>query len=107
MKLHQLPLKLNMKAMFLKEGSLWVKAFETRTGLCMMYSLDKTQHGDLHHMSISRRDRYPQWDEIVEAKQILMGDVDTMMIIPKKRDYVNVHTNCFYVWETPEDWNVL
>lgn len=107
MKLDQLPVPDRFKELILKEGSLWVKRFVSNSGLRLLYSLDKTQHGDLHHLSISRSDRYPDWDEIVRAKEEIMGDVDTMMIIPKRRDYINLSKNCFHIWETPETWNVF
>lgn len=106
MKIKQYPIPPILKVMLLEEGSDWVKTFSSNTGLKMIYSLDQTQHGKLHHLSISRENRYPDWDDIVKSKEEIMGDIDTMMIIPKKEDYVNISKNCFHVWETPEEWNV-
>ena len=62
--------------------------------------------GWLKHISVSRHDRYPSWKEILEVKQQLFGDVDCMMIMPKKEDYVSVHPNCFHIWKTPQDWGI-
>ncbi len=107
MKLKQIPIKDGVKDMFIREGSIWVKAFANTEGLCAMYSLDQTgKHGNLHHLSVSRREKYPEWDEIREAKEEIMGDMDVMMILPKKANYVNVHTNCFHLWETPDSWEL-
>lgn len=70
-------------------------------------SQDKTpKWGWLKHISISCQYRYPTWEEILEAKEHFFGDMDTMMIIPKKADYVNVHPNCFHIWQTPQEWGL-
>ena len=84
------------------------KAYVTRYGLSIIASEDVTpKWGKLMHVSISRRDRYPSWDEIVEVKIHFYGDhKDTMMVIPKRSDYVNVHENCFHLWECPESWDL-
>lgn len=51
------------------------------------------------HLSISHPNRYPTWDEILDARNTLMpSDRDGYMIMPKKGLYVNVHPNCFHVW---------
>ena len=106
MKIKQIPVNDQLKEMFTREGSLWVKSFISNTGLAMLYSLDKTHHGTLHHLSISREKQYPDWDDIVQTKEVIMGDIDTMMIIPKRIDYINVMNYCFHIWETPEEWNI-
>ena len=105
-KFRQIPMPDNLYAAMLKEGSLWVKHFVSNDGFSVLYSLDRTQHGTLHHMSVSRKDRHPNWIEISQAKEVIMGDIDVMMILPKKIDYVNVDKNCFHLWETPVEWNV-
>lgn len=52
------------------------------------------------HMSISRNDRYPNWNEIRDARYELVPDDVTMaMLLPPKSDYVNIHTNCFHLHE--------
>jgi hypothetical protein len=96
-----------LKAALLGEGSISCEAYQSDTGLSIMYSVDKTQHGVLKHLSISRRDRYPGWDEMLEVKNHFFGDIDAMMVMPKKRDYVNISKNCFHIWETPTSWDVL
>lgn len=54
------------------------------------------------HLSISRPDHYPEWDEIVAAWYGLVPDASTregMLVLPKLQDYINVHENCFHVHE--------
>lgn len=84
------------------------KAFKTKDGLAIIASTDNTpKWGDLLHVSISRLDKYPSWDEIVQVKLQFFGDrKDAMMLIPKRTDYVNVHENCFHLWECPEEWGL-
>jgi hypothetical protein len=54
------------------------------------------------HMSISRDDRYPDWDEIVAAWYSLVPDAmnrEGVMHLPPLRDYINVHEFCFQIHE--------
>lgn len=52
------------------------------------------------HMSISTRTRYPEWDEIRDARYALIPDDITMgMLLPPKSEYVNLHQNCFHLHE--------
>jgi hypothetical protein len=88
-------------------GSREVRQYATVDGLAVIASVDPTPHGDLRHVSISRCDRYPSWDEIRAVREALVPmDVDVMMMLPRKADYVNVHPNCFHLWQTPKDWRV-
>ena len=85
------------------------ESFQTKDGLSIIKSIDKTpKWGELLHVSMSRPDRYPSWNEIIEVKLHFFGDLkDSMMVIPKRTDYVNVHKNCFHLWECPESWDLI
>lgn len=57
------------------------------------------------HMSISREDRYPGWDEIVAAWYSLIPGAmnrEGVMHLPPLRDYINIHEFCFQVHELME-----
>lgn len=60
-------------------------------------------HNDLGwHLSISRPDRYPSWDEVAGAWYALVPDADNRtgaMILPPRAEYVNIHNCCFQVHE--------
>lgn len=57
-------------------------------------------HKDGWHLSISHRDRYPTWDEIKDARYALLpNDAMIAMMLPPKDEYVNLHPNCFHLWE--------
>ena len=91
----------------LKMDSRNVEVFETEDGIGIISSEDNTpKWGWLKHVSISRQDRYPDWNEILEIKELLFGDTCVMMIMPKKKYYVNIHPNCFHLWLTPEPWDI-
>ncbi|KKL90603.1 hypothetical protein LCGC14_1903060 [marine sediment metagenome] len=52
------------------------------------------------HLSIAHPSRYPTLDEIRDARyKFLSNDLHVAMIYPPKEEYVNVHNNCFHLWE--------
>jgi hypothetical protein len=54
------------------------------------------------HLSISREDRHPSWDEIKTARYRLLGpDLTMAMILPKAERYVNVpmQDHVFQLWQ--------
>lgn len=52
------------------------------------------------HLSISRQDRYPNWEEIKVARyKYLPQEITMAMILPPPEQYVNVHPNCFHLHE--------
>ena len=57
----------------------------------------------LLHMSLSHPHRQPTWDEIKEVRYALLPDEKTFaVLLPPKSQYVNLHENCFHLWEVPE-----
>lgn len=53
-----------------------------------------------YHMSIAHTKRYPTWDEIKKARYMYCPSNITMaMMLPPLEEYVNVHKNCFHLWE--------
>lgn len=52
------------------------------------------------HLSISHQSRYPTWDEIRDACWELIPDGVTMaQLVSPKREHVNLHPNCFHLWQ--------
>lgn len=84
------------------------RAFEGKNGIIIIASVDKhPDFGEILHVSISKENEYPTWSDIIETKLHFFGDrKDVMMVIPKREDYVNIHNNCFHLWECPQDWNM-
>lgn len=68
-----------------------------RFGECLVI-VGKSEDG--YHMSISHPNRYPTWDEIKEARyRFAPDDVTMAMLLPPKEEYVNIHENCFHLWQ--------
>lgn len=68
-------------------------------GLNVLRSLAETENGEKWiHVSLSRRDRMPEWVEIRKVKDHFLGDIEAYQVLPKKQDYVNVHNFCLHLW---------
>lgn len=51
------------------------------------------------HISVSHPTRYPTWDELVAVKRAFAPNLELAIYLPRDEDYVNVHENCFHMWE--------
>ena len=84
-------------------SSEWVQISEApRIGLPEMLAETAWRKGDLTaivsldggkwHLSIAHPTRYPTWDEIKEVRyRFLPDELYMAIILPPKREYVNVH----------------
>lgn len=71
--------------------------------LFILVGHEETEHGMRWHLSISHPTSYPKWDEIKEARMRYVPHSVTMaMFLPGEQSYVNIHPNCFHLWETKE-----
>jgi len=51
------------------------------------------------HVSVSRRDRCPTWDEMCQIKSMFWDDGDCVIQFhPPKSEYVNNHPFCLHLW---------
>lgn len=51
------------------------------------------------HVSVSRRDRCPTWDEMCLVKSIFWDEDDCVIQYhPPRSEYVNNHPNCLHLW---------
>lgn len=51
------------------------------------------------HVSVSRRDRCPTWEEMCAVKALFWDDDDCVVQYhPRKSEYVNNHPNCLHLW---------
>jgi hypothetical protein len=70
-----------------------------RMGRCQIIV---SQKDDGWHLSISRTDRLPSWEELRDARYELVPDGVTMaMLLPPRSQYVNVHDYCLHLYEVP------
>ena len=52
------------------------------------------------HLSIAHPTRYPTYEEIKEARyKFLPNETTVAMLFPPKEEFVNLHSNCFHLWE--------
>jgi hypothetical protein len=71
-------------------------------GCKVLVSREDTGHGPKWHLSISRAERYPGWDEIKDARySLLPHELTFAMLLPPPDEYVNTHPNCFHLHEIP------
>jgi hypothetical protein len=55
------------------------------------------------HVSVSREDRCPTWDEMCQVKALFWSDEDCVIQYhPPKSEYVNQHPFCLHLWRPME-----
>lgn len=77
-----------------------MRAWRHRTALQVIISKSKTRdEREWWHVSISRPDRMPTWQELCKVrKDFFTEDVEFYQVLPRRQDYVNVHTFCLHIW---------
>jgi len=71
-----------------------------RLGECLVF-VGVSEDG--WHLSISHPSRYPTWDEIKAARyQLTPHNITMAMILPPPNEYVNIHENCFHLWQVED-----
>lgn len=51
------------------------------------------------HVSFSRKDRIPTYEEMCEVKEIFVGAEKTAYhVFPPRSKHVNIHANCIHLW---------
>jgi len=66
------------------------------------------QENGLWHLSISNADHYPEWDIIRDARySFCPEDITMAMLLPPKSEYVNLHSNCFHLWQLREESKIV
>ena len=64
------------------------------------------RHGDRRwiHISCSRHDRLPSWDDLKLAKRVLAGpERQAIQVIPRESEYVNFHPHCLHLFVCVDD----
>ena len=53
------------------------------------------------HVSIAHSQRYPTWDEILAVRAwAFPPETEVVMVLARASEYVNLHNNCFHLWES-------
>jgi len=55
---------------------------------------------DWEHVSVSRTDRCPTWEEMCFVKELFWSGSETVVQFhPRKSEYVNTHPYCLHMWK--------
>lgn len=54
------------------------------------------------HLSCSAPGRTPFWNELKEAKEVLLGDRRAVMVLPPKAEYVNINPHVLHLYAPVE-----
>ncbi|MDS6237441.1 DUF1827 family protein, partial [Clostridioides difficile] len=83
-----------------KLGAKNVKIYNMDTGSNVIYSVENGKE----HLTISNEKRFPNWNEIKYVRYKLMKPNKTIVqILPPKEEYINLHENCFHLWEIEDN----
>lgn len=83
------------------------KAFQ-RGPLRVIFSSENHGGRMVRHVSVSRDDRYPSWDEIKNVRAAFFEDSQYVaQFLPPAEQFVNLHNFCFHLWAKAngEDWS--
>lgn len=77
------------------------RAYVSTLGLQALISIDDFRPdpaGVWLHLSVSRPNMLPSWDELKRAKAVFMGDRLAIQILPPRAAYLNVHNFCLHLF---------
>jgi hypothetical protein len=102
-RLEEIPPRAEDQARYINEVNSYLRIY--RYGAC---GVIVTKEYGKWHISVSRPDRLPSWDEIRDVRYAIAPDDVTMaMILPPKSSYINIHPNCLHLWEmAPSDFEI-
>lgn len=73
---------------------------DSRSGLRIVASYG----GGWDHVSVSRKDRTPTWEEMTAIKDLLFDPEDCVFQYhPPKSKYVNHHPHCLHLWRSQRE----
>lgn len=70
----------------------------TYKGLRVLASAVKYHGWEWLHVSFSRPNRIPSYEEVQLVKENFFGDRKAIMVFPTKEHYVNTHKYCLHLW---------
>lgn len=69
-------------------------------GLAVILDETTIDGKEWRHLSVSRRSRTPNYEEVDRVRRTFLGeDAVTMHIWPPKAEYVNLHPHCLHLWQ--------
>lgn len=86
------------------DNNIGAHAWQHPNGLRVVISLDELDRDELWlHLSVSRSDRLPSWEDLKFVKDALIGrNHEAIQVLPKDSEYVNIHRFCLHLWSREE-----
>lgn len=74
-------------------------AYAHRSGLRVIVSTADYPDGrEWMHVSVSRKDRLPSWDDLQFVKHVFVGERYAYQVFPPSDRHINIHEFCFHLW---------
>lgn len=71
-----------------------------RSRMTVLRSLTQMQNGDVFiHISAAHHADQVTWDDLVKVKREFLNHEPAYHVIVSEKDHVNVHWNCFHLWQ--------
>lgn len=81
----------------------YIKAW-TYKGIRVLASVSLYDGVEWLHISFSRQNRIPSYDEIQLVRDNFIGtDKKSIMVFPSEDHYVNIHKHCLHLWYSPSN----
>ena len=94
--------KLNLRRLKVPVPESWYRDEERGLAVCVSREPFDGDGVPRVHISVSCKDRYPTWDELVAVKRAFAENKTMAIYLPPDAEYVNLHENCFHLWETKD-----
>jgi len=74
--------------------------YKGRAGLRVFFTVSRERDGrEWVHVSCSRKERIPDWDDIRAVKDLFIGTgKEALQVFPPESEYVNLHTTTLHLW---------
>lgn len=74
-------------------------AYQLRDGLRVICSTAEYEGREWMHVSMSRKDRLPSYNDMKHVKEVLIGNQRwAAQLFPPACDHVNIHEFCLHLW---------
>lgn len=70
-----------------------------RDNMKLIFRVEQQSDGDWIHVSFSRRERIPSWQDVRHVKDHFIGrSRKAVIVLPPEDEYVNDHPYCLHLW---------
>lgn len=76
------------------------RTYVSAGGLRVVHSVDLLDDGTFwDHLSVSRPERLPSWDDLVLVKETFIGlEREALQLFPLRSEYMNLCKHCLHIW---------